>query len=90
MNAGQEFVSEHPVISTLIAVAVAVRILWRRINGASKLIADVNASTVAEQLWNGVDRRGPNRARNVYRPPFGQTSHSSFTVLEDLKTGTKD
>ena len=49
------------------------------------------ATTVANKPMPGVERRGPNRATNVTRPPFGQTkpvAAATATALETSRTGT--
>lgn len=71
-------IAEHPVVVTL-AAGAGVRIISRDLGKASAFIKAHAAS------WDGVDRRGPNRAKNVVRPQFGD-SNNPAQVLAKLKT----
>lgn len=92
MNTLQLFLAEHPYGSIVIAIVIAIvaRILLRDLAFAHKFIDEVNAtkSTTISHGWSGVERRGPNRAKNVLRPAFGKSVIFSEEVEVLTKTGT--
>jgi len=66
-------------------------------NGGSMAAAQAAAAQAETAGWGGVERRGPNRARNVVRPTFtprkaeATASQSSAAQRQQpLKTGTDD
>ena len=92
MNILSQFVSDHPIAAVVVGVIVVSRILTRDIKQANKFIDEVNAErTTISEVWSGIDRRSPNRAKNVVRPAFGQVTpvaQKHKIVDAGLKTGT--
>ena len=88
MDIFSQFVSSHPIatiVVSIIAIIVA-RILIRDIEQANKFIDEVNAERAT--ISQVQDRRGPNRAKNIIRPAFVQTTIVLKEDSADLKTGT--
>lgn len=92
MNFLAQFVSDHPIAAVVIGVIVVGRILTRDISRANKFIQMVNdEKSMINKIWSGADRRGPNRAKNVIRPSFNQTTiivKENEIAEVNVKTGT--
>lgn len=89
MNALAQIIVDYPIATSIVGIIVVGRILTRDLSRANKFIDKINAPKSAStlKLLSVVDRRGPNRDKNVIRPAFGQ---SMFTEESEvfLKTGT--
>ena len=89
MNFLAQFVSDHPIAATVVGVIVVGRILARDISRANKFIIENEQKPETILVtWDGADRRGPSRAKNVVRPKFGEPVLP--IVAEGEKTGTHD
>ncbi|WP_157272083.1 methyl-accepting chemotaxis protein [Azohydromonas aeria] len=61
------------------------------VNTAARAVA-ASMGTPATAGWDGAERRGPDRARNVMRPEFGRRDHSAPAPAANTaaRTGTDD
>ena len=87
MNTILQFVLNHSLIALAIPVIIIARIWMRDIRQANKFIDEINAKRLMTNEIQLVDRRSPNRAKNVIRPVFGQVVTQIKIVP---KTGTHD
>ena len=90
MDIFSQFVSSHPIAAIVVGIIAIIiaRILIRDIGQANRFIDEVNAERAT--ISQVQDRRGQNRAKNIVRPAFGQTTIVLKEDSADLKTGTID
>lgn len=92
MNFLAQFVSDHPIAATVVGVIVVGRILARDISHANKfIIENEQKPETISVTWDGADRRGPRRAKNVIRPDFSQTVilEEDIALVEKKRSNSK-